>query len=335
MRETAKRESAHRGNRRTVRRLVIVLAALIVMLASLIYMIHYESTRRWIIRANERYSALYAAPTLEPTSVPTPTAATERTSTPIPTSTPAPSPSPASMPAFAVAVDVTRAPLATPDANTLMYAMETPPPPQESFADLLALNPESVGFLTIEDVLTLPVVQRPNDNEFYLDHSFDLTESIAGTLFMDGSNLLVPEDDCLIIYGHNMRNGTMFRPLIQYENPDFLKQNPLAHFDTLYENRLYVPFAALTVTADPDSERYLNLRQLSFDEPGFNRFIKSLKALSIWTNPLEVKYGDRVLLLVTCEYTHDNGRFILALRAQRDDEAWDQLWAQVQESEMK
>ena len=325
MKKSAKKASARRNNRRTERRLVVVLCALIVMLGSLLYMIHYESTRRDILRRNAEYSALYTAPTLAPAvaSSPTPTAPAEVTPTPEPA------------PSDEVAVDQTRAPLATPDAETLVVSMETPPPVQESFNALLAANPETVGFLSIDDVLALPVVQRPNDNEFYLDHGFDLEENLGGTLFLDGSNLLVPEDGCLIVYGHNMRNGTMFRPLISYEDPSFLKENALVRFDTLYDNRVYVPFAALTVTAEPDSERYLNLRQFTFDRSGLERFVKSLRALSVWSSPVEVEYGDRILLLVTCEYTHDNGRFVLALRAQRDDEAPDQLWAQAQQTQAK
>ena len=348
-----KKSSRRSGRRRARRRLAISLCALFVMLASLLYILHYEHTRREILRSNAEFSALYTAPTLAPvataTSVPTPAPTAVLTESPTPALTAVPTEAPTSAPtievtptpspsptiAFEIAVDATRVPLATADADTLVVTMETPPPVQESFGELLAANAETVGFLTIEDILSLPVVQRPNDNEFYLDHSFDLEESLGGTLFLDGANLLTPEDDCLIVYGHNMRNGTMFRPLVEYEEIDFLKENALIRFDTLYENRVYAPFAALTVTADPDSERYLNLRQFSFDQAGFDLFVRSLRTLSVWENPIDVEYGDRILLLVTCEYTHDNGRFVLALRAQRGNEAWDQLWNQVQQTEAK
>ena len=377
--EAAMGKSGGRARRRGARRrrFIVSLCAAFVMLASLLYIVRYETTRQAILRGNAEFSALYAAPTLAPAAVPTaaptvaptpaptvaptttpaltavPTAAPTPAPTPAPTAAPATTPAPTAVPAasptppptipdtpsptagFAIAVDATRAPLATADPDTLVMTMETPPPVQESFGALLAANAETIGFLTIEDVLSLPVVQRPNDNEFYLNHSLDLEESTGGTLFLDGANLLIPEDDCLIVYGHNMRNGTMFRPLVEYEDASFLKEHALIRFDTLYENRVYAPFAALTVTADPDSSRYLNLRQFSFDRAGFDLFIRSLRTLSVWDSPIDVEYGDRVLLLVTCEYTHDNGRFVLALRARRGDEAWDQLWSQVQDTEAK
>ena len=336
MAKRAKKRSGRRTNRRRERRLVIVLLALLVMLASMLYMIRYEGTRRMVLRRNAKYSALYTAPSIGPTETIAPTAPADSPAPaavePTPAATAVPTPSPAPTATIEIAVDQTREPLATPDADTVVIAMETPPPVQESFNALLAANPETVGFLTIEDILTLPVVQRANDNEFYLSHAFDLEEDPGGTLFLDGSNLLVPEDDCLIIYGHNMRNGTMFQQLVNYEDPSFMKENALIRFDTLYENRVYVPFAALTVTAEPDSDRYLNLRQFALDSSGFNRFVQSLRALSEWESPVEAAYGDHVLLLVTCEYTRDNGRFVLALRALRDDETPEQLLSQAQQA---
>ncbi len=59
-------------------------------------------------------------------------------------------------------------------------------------------NADTVGYLDIEKTISLPVVQRENDNEYYLTHNFDGEESQEGTLFLDGANRLVPEDDCLI-----------------------------------------------------------------------------------------------------------------------------------------
>ena len=199
----------------------------------------------------------------------------------------------------------------------------------------MATNPDTVGFLRIGDVISLPVVQRRNDNETYLNHSFNLEESIAGTLFLDGANLLVPEDDCLIVYGHNMRNGTMFHSLLSYAELSFLKENALVRFDTIYENRLYAPFAVLTVTAEPDSARYLNLRQFTLNGDDCEAFTGQLRRLSMWDIPLEVEAGDRLLLLVTCEYTHNNGRFVVALRQLRPDEDEDEVRAALRSARAK
>ena len=223
-------------------------------------------------------------------------------------------------------------PLPTPDSNTLVISLPTPPPVQESFSNLISLNQETVGFLSIENLIDLPVVQRKNDNDFYLNHGFDLSEAAEGTLFLDGVNLLVPEDDCLIVYGHNMNNGTMFGELDHYDDISFLKDHPLVQFDTIYENRTYVPIAAFPASMNPESASYFDLRQFIFTDETFDLFISRLKSRSVPDIPVDAFYGDRLLLLVTCEYTKDDGRFILALRQLRADETAEEAVSQVLKS---
>ena len=242
----------------------------------------------------------------EPIAAAEPTAISTPSPTPAPTPIPVPTPSPT--------------PRATADADTLVYALETPPPVQESFQALLARNPETVGYIRIGEEISLPVVQRKNDNDYYLNHNFDGEDSNGGTLFLDGSNLLVPEDMNLIVYGHNMKNGTMFRPLTQYADMDFLKTHGTVYFDTIYQNRAYVPFAVLTASMEPDSDSYINIRKFLFEPDEFDAYVSRLQALSIYDMEVDVRYGDSILLLVTCEYTHNSGRFMVALRAVRDDE---------------
>ena len=245
-----------------------------------------------------------AKPTPEPTSLPTL----------IPMPTPSPVPFGADMP---VADDVL---IPTPGADTLVFALPTAPPVQESFDALLALNPETVGFLEIEDMLALPVAQRENDNDYYLSHTFEGAEAQEGALFLDGMNRLIPEDDCLIVYGHNMKNKTMFGKLNAYGDLRYLRSHSVIRFDTLYENRRYVAFAAFTASMKPDNARYFDVRHFIFDEAEFDKFVLKLQSRSLYKSPIDVRYGDRLLLLVTCDYTRTQGRFILALRQLRPDE---------------
>lgn len=350
-----RRDEKPSGRRRARRLLALALCAA-VMLLSLGYMLRWEWTRRKIERSNAAFSALYPEASASPAAVETDAGgarasskpATDASASPSPAPTPGPTPAPTAqpsirptavptpdLPVFEAVLDATRAPLATPDGDTRIFALESPPPVQPAFGDLLATNPETVGFLRMGERISLPVVQRKNDNEYYLNHAFNLEESSAGTLFLDGSNLLVPEDACLILYGHNMRNGTMFHSLCAFEDPAHLKAHPLARFDTLYQNRVYVPFAALTVTAEPDSARYVDLRQFALEGAAFDAYVADLRAHATWTVPVDVAEGDRLLLLVTCEYTHDNGRFVVALRAQRPGETEDELAALVQRVKLR
>ena len=231
-----------------------------------------------------------------------------------------------------IPVDV---PIPTPDSDTLVIALPTAPPVQESFKTLLAANPDTVGFLEIEGMLSLPVVQRPNDNDYYLDHSFEGAKAQEGTLFLDGMNRLVPEDDCLIVYGHNMKNRTMFGRLSAYADISHLRQYPVVHFDTLYENRSYVAFAAFSASMKPGDSHYFDVRNFIFDKDGFDNFVLKLKGRSVFSSPIEVLYGDHLLLLVTCDYSNREGRFILALRQLRANENEGNMFAEALRAEMK
>lgn len=343
---------SRRSERRSDARYLISFICVALMIVCAAYMISWEIHKIRIERANASYQALYvqseisaapqtsaptatatAAPSVEaPTTVPTATAtAAPSAEAPTPSVEASTAVPKASAPSGdAVAIDATLSPRATIGEDTLVFAMETPPPVQQSFSELLSLNPETVGYLNAGKNISLPVVQRRNDNEYYLNHSFAGDESNAGTLFLDGSNLLIPEDDNLIIYGHNMRNGTMFHALSLFESADYVRQNPIVRFDTIYENRLYVPFAAFTATMDEGSERYLDIRQFLFDEDSFELFVLKMEKLSTIETSVDVRYGDKLLLLVTCEYLYDNGRFVVALRELRPGETEAQMRSQLQ-----
>lgn len=337
-------KNSRRGEKRAITVICGILAVMMIGLGC--YAAGWYANRARIEGAAERYQAMYsplplrespsAAPhpaTLSPTApeaTPTPTAVPIVTATPtvIPTAEPLetirPEPTPVENP---IAEDV---PIATANADTLVIALPTAPPMQESFNGLLSHNPETVGYLDIPDLVSLPVVQRENDNDFYLTHNFDGELAREGALFLDGINRLIPEDDCLIVYGHNMKNGTMFGGLSRYASKGYVSHHPLVRFDTLYDNRLYAPFAAFTASMTPGDRHYFGVRQFVFDETEFELFSLKMAHRSAWTAPIDVRPGDRLLLLVTCNSTDQEGRFVLALRQLRGDETEDSIRAAYQ-----
>lgn len=304
------------NKRRQLRRLYnvlcVVLSLAILGLGG--YALKWFNRRARTIESAGRYQAMYAndatpVPPLMPSETVIPDkAASGLTGTPTPEPTAAP--------------DGTAEGAASlvPNASTLVLSLPTPPPVQASFQTLLEHNSDTVGFLTVEGMLSLPVAQRVNDNQYYLTHNFDGEESVEGALFMDGINRLVPEDDCLIVYGHNMKDGTMFGLLHWYETEEYMRAHPLIRFDTLYDNRAYVPVAAFAASTNPSDSRYFEVRRFVFDDGEFEVFLHLLKAHSLWPAPVDVRYGDGLLLLVTCEHANSDGRFILALRQIRPDE---------------
>ena len=328
MKHSNRRDDKRRASRewRTVTVICIFLALVILALGS--YAAGWYMNRARVRRDAERYSGMYELlPTPTPVVTAVPTDTPQPTEAPAPTDTPAPAI--AGEPTLPAVVDER---LATPNPDTLVYALPTSPPVQESFAELIAHNPDTVGFLTIGGMLNLPVVQRQNDNEYYLTHNFDGVEAKEGALFLDGVNRLVPEDDCLIVYGHNMKNKTMFGRLNAYGDVNYLRRHSVVRFDTLYENRRYVAFAAFTASMEPGNRRYFDVRKFIFDDVEFDKFVLKLQSRSMFRIPVDVRYGDRLLLLVTCDYTNTEGRFILALRQIRPDETEADMWSRAMQA---
>lgn len=356
------RNPARRGA--AVRRLAGLICAAVIV-AGGVYTVFWMQNRARIEREGERYSMMYApareesggegegipassgeTPAPDAAMQPDETAAPEAgISTAMPAETVAPSAVPedgifTAMPAETAVPEteisepvVNDVLLPTPDSGTLVLALETPPPVQESFSELLGYNADTVGFLQIDDIVSLPVVQRVNDNEYYLTHTFSGAESAEGALFLDGMNLLVPEDDCLIVYGHNMQNGTMFGDLKLYRELYFLRGCPPVAFDTIYENRLYAPFAVFIASMEAGDASYFDVRQFVFDESNFNAFVSSLRARSEYDVPIDVQYGDSLLLLVTCDNAEADGRLIVAFRALREDETPESVAALLAQAE--
>lgn len=94
--------------------------------------------------------------------------------------------------------------------------------PRHDLAALAAENPDCVGWLTIPDTgIDYPVMHTPNDPEHYLRRDFYGESASAGTPFLDGRNAAQAEGQNLILYGHNMMDGSMFKPLMNYLEPNF------------------------------------------------------------------------------------------------------------------
>lgn len=105
------------------------------------------------------------------------------------------------------------------------------------FAQLKQTNPDICGWLWMNDsVINYPVV-RGADNERYLDRTYDGTWNSAGSIFMDYRNPVDFSDDNTILYGHNMKNGTMFASLRKFNQADYYQQHK--YFYLITEEGMY------------------------------------------------------------------------------------------------
>lgn len=191
----------------------------------------------------------------------------------------------------------------------------TEPPMLAKYAPLYELNPDMYGWIRIDDtIIDYPVMYAPDEPEKYLHADFENQYSFSGVPFLDGS--CTPESDNLIIYGHNMANGTMFRALTRYEEKSFWEQHPTICFDTLYEEQEYEVLAAFYDRVYYKSETVFKFYQFidAENEADFEYAMQNYKEKALYDTGVTANYGDQLITLVTCAYHVENGRFVVVAR---------------------
>lgn len=162
-------------------------------------------------------------------------------------------------------------------------------------ASLKAINPEVVGWLQINNTdISYPVVQGP-DNDKYLRMAYDGSASRSGSIFMNAYNTPDFNDANTLIYGHHMRDQSMFGKLMYFEDPAYLDQHRTFTICTENGNVIYQIFAAyVTYSA---SFVYTDHFEFSWD---FYDFIEKSLASSILNMGVEVTTEDKIVTLSTC-----------------------------------
>lgn len=183
--------------------------------------------------------------------------------------------------------------------------------PAVDFSSLRAVNPDVVAWLYCEDTpINYPVVQG-EDNTYYLNHLFDGTWNSAGCLFLDYRNTGNFADQNSIIYGHNMKNKTMFSVLMEYKEQAFYEEHPtmlLITPDKCYTVELFAGYIAATKD---------NAWQISFyDENEFKEWVHSVREKSTFESNVTVSPTDKFLTLSTCSYEFSNARYVVVGKIQ-------------------
>lgn len=185
-------------------------------------------------------------------------------------------------------------------------------------AGLYADNPDLVGILEVVGTdINYPVMQTINDPEYYLRRDFYGDESTAGTLFVDYRCDIVNPTTNTIIYGHNMRSGTMFGGLKRYLKPDYYQSHKKIIFKTLYEEQEYeivgVGLSAVGYDDDENYKYYDFINAVTGSE--LQEFLNTIQSLSVYDETIDISATDKILTLSTCNsYTEDGRMFVVAKR---------------------
>ena len=194
---------------------------------------------------------------------------------------------------------------------------ETEPVMLAEYAVLYEQNNDLVGWICIEDTrINYPVVQSPDNPNFYLNHNFEKKKTDYGCPYVSEICDVSEPSDNLIIYGHHKKNGTMFSDLKKYRKQSFWEAHKTFRFDTLYEKQTYeviAVFKTVVYTNSADEFRFYRFADAKTPEE-FDEYITRCKELALYDTGVSAVYGDELLTLSTCEYSSKNGRLVLVAK---------------------
>ncbi len=213
--------------------------------------------------------------------------------------------------AYAALRDLPEATDAPPPAEAAPPALsavvsDAPPQGQAFFSGKVKLltdnNPDTIGWLDIPDTsIQYPVVQG-KDNDYYMTRTYEKKKSASGAIFLDCATSPDLSGFNTVIYGHNMKDGSMFNGLRLYDQQSYFDAHSRVILTQLRSKKHYKIFAAYTAQgAQVDFIGYS-----AVDGESRSAFIKAIRKRSALKSNQVVSRDDKLLTLVTCTSgTHD------------------------------
>ncbi len=167
-------------------------------------------------------------------------------------------------------------------------------------------NSDCIGWICIPNTaVDYPVMHTPQDPQKYLRKNFDCEYSLSGVPFLQGNDTL--DSDNLIIYGHNMKNGTVFSDITKYRNESYCIEHPTIELETNRGLKLYTVFAVVQVKNNNEWYRFIT----ATDVDDYENRIKVISEASLYTSGVKPKYGQQLLTLSTCYGNSKSDRLIV------------------------
>lgn len=179
------------------------------------------------------------------------------------------------------------------------------------FNKLKEQNNETIAWLKVNNTnVEYPVVKGTN-NSFYLNHSFDKSNNSAGWIFADYRNKFDNTDKNIVIYGHNMRDGSMFGSMLNILNAKWYENEENTNI-TLYTENEKCMYKVFSVYKIENEDYYIKTEFKNDNDNEFEDFIKTLKKRSIKDFNVDVSKDDNILTLSTCA---NNNKYRVVLHA--------------------
>ena len=178
-----------------------------------------------------------------------------------------------------------------------------------NFDELMKMNPDTIGWIRFHpepSQISYPIV-KGKDNSEYLKKTFSANENTLGAIFLNVDNNADFMDKNTIIYGHRMKDGSMFRHLQDYEEKSFWESNPYFYIYTPDGREItYHIYSAGQV--EDTSDTYLT----SFESgEAYQSFLNMTKEASLYDTGVELNAQSAIVTLSTCTSASDNHRFVV------------------------
>ena len=181
--------------------------------------------------------------------------------------------------------------------------------------NIAKINSDVIGWIKIDGTnIDYPIMQNGN---YYLHRNIYKNYSNHGTPYLaEYCNLRASEN--LIIFGHHMKDNTMFSELVNYKNYSYYKNHKYIYFYTLKDgqtikNTYEIAMAFKTIAYSDSGFKYYNYTNF-YDEDEFNSFVRKCRDLEFYNTSIDLKYGDKLITLSTCEYSQKNGRMVIVAK---------------------
>lgn len=174
------------------------------------------------------------------------------------------------------------------------------------FSDLKEINPEIVGWIKGEGTgIDYPVMQADN-NSYYLKHLYNGEYNDSGSIFMDYRCSADFSDKNTVLYGHHMRNSTMFGDLEKYRDQEFYEDNPTITVFTPEGDYL---IELISGTVEDGTYEFVRFDLENNDS--FLNYMEGLRSRSTFISDVEVQIDDQIIALCTCTYEWNNARYMV------------------------
>lgn len=178
-------------------------------------------------------------------------------------------------------------------------------------------NADVKAWIKINDTnINYPVVQT-NDNDYYLYRNYRKENSNYGSIFIDKNSDIENTNSNIIMYGHNMKDGSMFGDLLKYEDEEYYNNHKYIEFVTNTNSSTYEIIAVfksrIFYKNEKDVFRYYYYTDLDTEED-YNYYIDNCKQLSLYDTGVNAEYGEQIITLITCEYSSENGRMVVVAK---------------------